>query len=334
MKTLLVTTDFPPLLGGIANYYFNRVEKMPADEIVVLTNHSTDYNFKIYNKKFFTKIIWPHWLPLIWHIFKIVKKEKIQRIWVGQVLPVGTAVWIVCKILKLPYFITCHGNDLLRAKSHFRKYKLAKKILNFAKFVEANTEFTKNILINNYKINKNKIKIVYPVCTLTKEMADKNKITNLKNKYNLENKKILLTISRLVESKGIDQIIKALEIINDKTINYLIIGDGPEKNNLKKLAENNRNIYFPGPVAHSELPNYYALADAFIMIPRNPAPSTARSQHDTESFGIVYLEAQEFGLPIIASDTGGTREALKNCNNFTIVDPEDINEIVKAIKNL
>ena len=206
-KTLLVTMDFPPLLGGIAEYYFNLVKKMPNNEIVVLadttnykssTNYKlqiTNYNFKVYYKNFFTKFIWPHWLFLIWQIYKVVKQEKVQKIWVGQILPVGTAVWMVSKILKIPYFITCHGNDLLRARQVARKFKLAKKILRAAEFIEANTEFTKNILVNDFKILDEKIKIVYPENTLSREQVDNKKVQELREKYNLQNKKILLTVA-------------------------------------------------------------------------------------------------------------------------------------------
>jgi len=184
MKTLLVTMDFPPLLGGIANYYFNRVKKMPVDEVVVLMNKIENYkniklNNKIYFKNFFIKYFWPRWIILIWHIYRIAKKEKIQKIWVGQILPVGTAVYFISKILKIKYFITCHGNDLLRAEKNIRKFKLAKKILNSAEHIETNTEFTKNILINKYKINNKNIKIAYPENTLKKEMVDENKIKKL-----------------------------------------------------------------------------------------------------------------------------------------------------------
>jgi len=336
MKTLLVTMDFPPLLGGIANYYFNRVKKMPVDEVVVLMNKIENYkniklNNKIYFKKFFIKYFWPRWIILIWYIYKIIKKNKIQKIWVGQILPVGAAVWIVCKFLnlfnkKISFFVTCHGNDLLRAEKNIRKFKLAKKILNSAEYIEANTEFTKNILINKYKINNKKIKIIYPENTLKKEMVDENEVKKLKEKYSLAGKKVLITVARLVESKGIDQVIKALEIINNKNIIYIIIGDGPEKNSFKKISSD--NIIFTGAVEHNELPNYYALADAFILTPRRNFTG------DTESFGIVYLEAKEFGLPIIAGDTGGAREALKNYNNFILVDSEDINQIAENIIKL
>ncbi len=384
-KTLLVTLDFPPLFGGVANYYFERVKILSKEEIFVLMNQITDYklqitnyDFKIYYKSFFTKLLWPHWLPLIWHIYRIVKKEKINKIWVGQVLPVGTAVWGISRLLSfqrsaswrmkssnffsrrdpstsashcsasvqddkirpLAYFVTCHGNDLLRAKNQPRKFKIAKLILRDAEFVEANTEFTKNILINDFQIPAEKIKIVYPVNTLKKEMVDEKKVSELREKYNLIGKKVLLTVGRLVKSKGIDQVICALPKVLEKIpdLVYLIVGDGPDKERLTQivgefagtgydlsLPTQNNKIIFIGSVLNEELPNYYALANAFILTPRK------NYFGDTESFGIVYLEAKEFDLPIVAGNVGGAKEIAKAYNQMHLIDSENIEEVVEKI---
>lgn len=390
--------DFPPLIGGIANYYRQRVRQVvdTGKTVVVLMNKSEIYDlrFKIYDfkliyKHFFWRFIWPHWLPLVWHIYKIAKKEKIKRLWAGQILPVGTAVWLICKIMNLfshchphksedlvvqgdsprilrggndiIYFVTCHGNDLLRAKKNKRKFLLAKKILKDAEFVEANTEFTKNILINDFKVQPEKIRIVYPVNTLKKEMVDPQKVAELKEKYNLANKKVLLTVARLVESKGIDRVLESLPKVWQKIpdLVYLIIGDGPDKNRLIKIANellppppaNRREappskggddvagtfqiksvdrVIFAGSVPHQDLPNYYELADAFIMTPRRRGSGTSPST-DTESFGVVFLEAQEFNLPIITSDVGGIKESLQNYFKANFVNPENIDDLVDNI---
>ena len=337
-KTLLVTLDFPPLTGGVANYYLNRVKKMPSDKVAVLMNGLEIRNqkleirdFKIYYKFFFTKLIWPHWLPLIWQVYKIAKKENAKILWAGQILPVGTAVYVVSKLLRLPYCISCHGNDLLRAKQHLRKYKLARKILQKAEYVEANTQFTKNILIKDFGINGDKVKIVYPECDLSKKMVDKNKVQALQKKYNLDGKKVLLTVARLVKSKGISQVLTALEqvwqIVPD--LHYLIIGDGPDKNRLIQIVgrlprAHRSKIIFVGAVPHTELPNYYGLADIFILTPR-------KIGIDTESFGIVYLEALEFNLPVIAGNVGGVKE-IKH-NKIILVDSENVGEIAREIKS-
>lgn len=365
-KTLLVTLDFPPLVGGVANYYFNRVKQMPKDEIIVLMNQFanyqlpalpagrpiTSYNFEVIYKSFFTKLFYPHWLPLIWHIYRIVKKEKITRLWVGQILPVGSAVWIVSRILsfgrsaswqtkfRINFFVTCHGNDLLRAKSHPRKFKLAKKILEDAEYIEANTEFTKNILINDFKISAEKIYTIYPFNTLKKEMVNREKVEELRKKYNLDNKKVLITVGRLVKSKAIDLVLQALPLVLEKVPNliYIIIGDGPHYAELVRISSEfsriNNNIIFVGAVPHNDLPNYYTLANAFILTPRNSDVSVEtgfKPVQDTESFGIVYLEAQEFNLPIIASNVGGVGEAVKGYDKINFVNPENVSELATKI---
>jgi len=266
----------------------------------------------------------------------------------------------------LSFFVTCHGNDLLRSKSVERKYKLAKKILRDAEFVEANTEFTKNILIKDFDVPEEKIKVVYPVNTLKKEMVDEVKVGKLREKYNLAGKKILLTVARLVESKGIDLVIKALSKVWQEIpeLVYLVVGEGNFNNQLLVISDQvnpeKNKIIFTGAVPHNDLSNFYALADAFILTPHSKVGTPARPSgggfkpvQDTESFGIVYLEAMEFGLPIIAGDVGGVREIFlspsfqggvlrqaKHCrsgvvnNNFILVNSENIDEIAEKIKNI
>jgi phosphatidyl-myo-inositol dimannoside synthase len=338
-KTLLVTLDFPPLVGGVAEYYFNRVKKMESNEIVVLAddlkieNLKLKIGIKIYRNKFLSPLLYPHWLPIIKHIYCTAKKENVKALWAGQVLPVGTAVWLVSKILCLPYKITCHGNDLLRAKNHPRKFQLARKILKDAKIVEANTIFTKNILMEYFKVPAGKIKIIYPENTLRREMADEKKVGELRQKYNLENKKVLLTVARLVESKGIDTVVNLLPKVWQEIPNlvYIIVGDGPQFPELVRMSSElsriNNNIIFVGNIPHPELPNYYALADTFILTPH-------KTGIDTESFGVVYLEAAEFGLPIIAGDVGGAREALTNYEKAIFVASENKEEIAEEIKKV
>jgi len=339
MKKLLVTTDFAPLAGGISQYYQHRVSSTDSGSVCVLMNQVPGFenvkkDYKIIYKKFFCQIIWPHWLPLIWHIVRAVKKEKITHLWAGQVLPVGTAVLFISKVKNLPYSVTCHGNDLLRAKKHSRKYKLARKILHSAKIVEANTDFTKNILVSDYGLPEDKIKVIRPENTLSKETIDQGRVERLQEKYDLKGKKVLLTVARIVESKGIDRVIKALEAVwqENPDLVYLVVGDGPYLDDLKNLSDDDR-IIFTGHVEHRGLADYYALSDVFIMTPKTLPLSKGEVRRgyvgDTESFGIVYLEALEFGLPVIAGDTGGVREIKSP--GITFIDSGSIADISEQI---
>jgi phosphatidylinositol alpha-1,6-mannosyltransferase len=134
----------------------------------------------------------------------------------------------------------------------------------------------------------------------------------------------------LVPSKGIEKIIKLMPELEKQIPNlvYIIIGDGEEKNNLEKLVQDlnlEKNVLLLGKKEQSDLPNYYSLADCFVLVPEN------KEGIDKESFGIVYLEALEFDLPVIAGDVGGVKEIAEKNPKVILVNPENEKEIFENI---
>ena len=78
-KVLIATIDFPPICGGVANYLAGLAENLPKDKVVVLApsaENTEEKQYKIYRKKLITDVffLWPKWLPLVYHLFKIIKK--------------------------------------------------------------------------------------------------------------------------------------------------------------------------------------------------------------------------------------------------------------------
>lgn len=332
-KTLLVTIDFWPKVGGVANYYLNLCRNFKLNKIVVLTTKierepedkklKNNFNFEIYRKGLLTKLpIWPKWLPMFWHIWKVASKEKIKLIWVGDILPTGTVVYYLSKIFKLSYIVSCHGNDLLFAKKVPRKKKMAAKILTSAKYVSANSDYTKKI-VQSFGVKEDKIKIVNPGIAV-KRASDS---ADLKVKYGLRDKKVLLSIGRLVERKGFDKVIESLPSVWRKLpeLVYVLIGRGEDEGRLKKLARGEERIIFINKeISEFDKWRWLSIADVFIM------PSRA-SSNDVEGFGIVYLEANILGKPVIAGRAGGAQEAVKDGVSGILVNPEDINDIKNAI---
>ncbi len=115
-------------------------------------------------------------------------------------------------------------------------------------------------------------------------------------------------------------------------VKYRIVGDGPERTRLLRLAEEldvRRSVDFAGPVDDVALMDYYRTCDIFVMPSRE-----ATDGSDIEGFGIVFLEANLFGKPVIAGRSGGILDAVVDGQTGLIVDPMNIDEIADSVLTL
>ncbi|MFH1030329.1 MAG: glycosyltransferase family 4 protein [bacterium] len=352
-KSLLFTIDFPPPNGGVAKYYENICAGLPLDNISVLCEHEEkesefdkDQKYKIYRKNLISKSpIWPKWILSFFYLRKISKKEKSEIILVGQILPLGTVAWLCNKIFKLPYAVFIHGMDIEMAKCRPRKRKLAKKILENAEFIIANSRYTKNLVINE-GIRGEKIEVIYP-CVNTRIYANVNACLPClppaqagrkhgrqanQRELNRSCQPVLLTVGRLVKRKGHDMVIKALPKVIEKfpNIEYIIAGDGIDRGYIEDLTKKydmGAFVKILGNISDEEKFKLMAECDIFISPSRNISG-------DVEGFGIVYLEAALYGKPVIAGNSGGAPEAVIDGQTGILVDPENLDEIADTIIKL
>ncbi len=331
-KTLLITIDSD--VGGVANYYQGICDHLPSDKISILTvkEYKIFYskNYPVYRSNLiFDLPIWPKWLPVFWHLWKIARKEKVKTVLVGQILPIGTVALFLSKILDFNYAVFAHGMDIALSQKSARKKFLAKKILKNAKIIIANSNFTKQGLLKS-GVDENQIIVLYPCPHIKPPASEKIKV-DLIEKYNLKNKKIILSAARLVKRKGFDAVIKAIPQAAKEINNfvYIIAGEGEYSDELKKMARasgHSDKIIFTG-ISDEELKAFYDLCDLYIMPSRN-------INGDVEGFGIVYLEAGSFGKPVIAGKSGGATEAVMNNKTGILVNPESVSEISGALTRL
>ncbi len=117
---------------------------------------------------------------------------------------------------------------------------------------------------------------------------------------------MILTISRLVKRKGIDRVISCLSKVESGFDNlvYVVVGHGPEAERLKEKSKTLKSrVIFTGNINDEEKYAWYEICELFILAPID-------DKVDVEGFGIVYLEAQAAGKPIIGSRVGGVPEAV------------------------
>ena len=142
--------------------------------------------------------------------------------------------------------------------------------------------------------------------------------------------RIVLTVGKLKERKGIDVSLKAFKLVKEKArdAKYIVIGGG-DVEKYRRLAEQLGvdDVYFVGNVSDEELAGYYQLCDVFVLTPK-------RFGMDVEGFGLVYLEAGAAGKPVVASMHGGVTDVVKHMKNGLLVPENDPDSTAKAILTL
>ncbi|GAX86808.1 conserved hypothetical protein [Lebetimonas natsushimae] len=196
----------------------------------------------------------------------------------------------------------------------------------FSKYVDymfAVSKANKEIIENRYK---RKVKLLYNGVDIDVFRKDEVVRNEMKKKYNLEDKKVLLSVGRIEGWKGFNLVIEILPELPEEFV-YILIGKGKELENLKKLAKKlnvENRVLFLGEIENKELFKYINMADLFIQ------PSIGH-----EAFGITLIEAMACGVPVIASRNGGMKEIVKDNENgflFEINNKQELKEkILKAI---
>ena len=156
--------------------------------------------------------------------------------------------------------------------------------------------------------------------------GDKSEV--LAERYDLRDRKVLLTFGRLVSkerAKGFEEVLQVLPelVAEDPSIAYLIAGDGSYRRRLEeRVAELHmgEHVVFTGFVQEAEKADLYRLADLYVMPSRG------------EGFGFVFLEAMASGVPVIASSTDGSRDAVRDGDLGEMVDPDDPDALLDAIR--
>ncbi len=338
---LLITHDFPPRLGGVAQYLSGLYRRYPSDKLTILL----DQNLKKSDKsaqdiwkvnehpptmlytRFFSRWLWPRWFFLFIRVWRLQKQYQFDEIHCSHVLPIGTICYWIQKKLGTPYRIYFHGMDILLAKKkRFAKKRLI-NILRNAKTLVANSKFTA-AQVQQIVPNRQDIMLWYPHVDAPQEshLAAQE---SLRSQYALEGKILMITVARLVARKGIDQTLIALAQVvkTHPNVAYAVIGEGPESARLQALMQQyqlQNNVRFIGAVSASEKAVWYQIADVYIM-------PTQQSGTDVEGFGMSYIEAASYGKSSIASDAGGAPEAVLQGKTGVVVPAGDIPSLAHAM---
>ena len=251
----------------------------------------------------------------------IAKKESVNHIHAHFEGNPTLIAMLTSRITALPYSFTVHG------KSLFINPFLVKEKVRGAKFVASISEFNKKYMVKKFNLKEfeEKIKIIH--CGVSIKQLRKSKAEG-QGKFLR-----ILTVSRLAEKKGIDDILHSLRILKDLGVKYQykIIGGGPYQQSLIKLVNKlgvSENVVFLGPTSTETVFKELSTADIFLLTPKS------KKTEIEEGIPVVMMEAGLAGLPVISSRLSGIPELIDHEQNGLLINQGDYKNLANLILGL
>ncbi len=345
-RILILAGGFPPYGYGIATYHYGLAKSLAEKgcKVTVITpkkEGATEFDKRqVFKAMRCSNLAFCRELEKSLFILGVVVRHKPKYIFAGSWLDALLCLpWAT--IFRIPYFVAAHGNELLQFHSSNKVKTVLKRLLrigmvpafNHSQRAFPNSEYTKRILLN-LRVKQERVVVVPPPAVDAEVFHPSRDIENIKERCALTGKKVIFTAGGLRERKGHDMVLQALPLVKAAIPNlqYLIVGDGPERERLERLTDSlglNGEVTFTGFIPDDELPKYYNACDVFIMPSRE-----ILGRGEVEGFGIVYIEASACGKPVIGGKGGGTSDAILDEETGLLVNPLDEKEIAKALIRL
>jgi phosphatidylinositol alpha-1,6-mannosyltransferase len=333
-------------MGGVQQYLYNAITNMEGCRAFVLSKsvdstlqQSIDDSLGNKGHKVLRNETWPEntgataiykslkeIIKLSIQICSIAHKENISVLVFGHVPFTYLYMLPLIKLItNKPIALIFHGEELpvIEMKSNI----LRRWLIKIADIFFCNSKFTYDTLIE-FCGELDNVTIVNP--GVGEKFFSDVDVSTLRLRFGCANRRLIYTVGRLDERKGHDLIIAALPKIISRVPNvlYLIGGSGANIYNLrKKVSELHLNDYvlFCGFIAEEDIVAFHRLGEVFVM------PNRTMEDGDTEGFGIVFLEANACGKPVIGGACGGAFDAIDQGVTGYLVDPYSSNELVEKI---
>jgi phosphatidylinositol alpha-1,6-mannosyltransferase len=340
-KILCITNDFGPRAGGIETFVMGLIERSPKGSIIVYTSaqgDTTSYDqgwlrdFGVEVIRDASKILLP--TPrVIRSVKKVIARDSIKQVFFGAAAPLAIMARSLRRKGVVNIVALTHGHEVWWAKL----WPFSSAISFIGNNVDHLTylgEFTKSEIAKalSTKAKSRLVKIAPGIDT--DHFAPDSGSIQLRRDLGLIDKKVIVSVGRLVHRKGQDFLIQSLPAILEKhpTAHILMVGEGPYRKDLTKIVEKlklSQAVTFIGRIQYKDLPRYICAGDIFAM------PSRSRlAGLEVEGLGIVYLEASSCALPVVAGRSGGAPDAVDEGITGFSVDGTSTVEISSVIIKL
>jgi phosphatidylinositol alpha-1,6-mannosyltransferase len=351
METVLVTSIYPPMIGGAGAVMHSLATQAP-DQIAVVTCEFDQRGNRIYPEgaDLHNTIRIPRlshdleWLPR--GRFRAIAQAAYDRFLFyphvtgqlikaldslqPQVVCVGTlssCYWVVQVVRSLrpavKVVVYVHGEEVPQPGGGYHSQLRLAALYSASKLV-AVSSYTKGALVNA-GISPDKIAVITNGVDVARFSPGKRSPA-LIERYGLANRRVLMTLARLDERKGQDMLLRALPAIRAAVpdVVYLIVGEGSYEAPLRRLVAElhlEETVIFAGAAKDDEVVDFYRTCDVYAM------PNRTTEEGDTEGFGLVFLEAGACAKPVIGGLAGGVPDAIVDQKTGLLVDGTSVESI-------
>lgn len=344
-KILIVTRNLPPLIGGMERLNWHLADELSKNHKIIVISHTKAKFEAPPETSFYGVRLNP--LPLFLLLafmttFWVCLRHRPDILFAGSGLtaPIAT-FW--AKFFRKKSIVYIHGLDI---GTNNKLYNLLWiPFIRSSDQIIANSSPTYDICLKK-RVNEKNLSIIHPGVSFPPQPRNEQLIQQLKNQYDLQDKKILISVGRLTERKGLNEFIdlsfsKIVKAIPNTVL--VVIGDTPNQSLNKNLQSKElilstakkhhieNHIIFTGNICDDNiLSSFYYLADLHIF-PVKHIPE------DPEGFGMVSVEAAAHGIPTIAFATGGIIDAVKSNESGYLIESGNyqqlIEEVIKLLQN-
>jgi phosphatidylinositol alpha-1,6-mannosyltransferase len=329
--TALVVSDvFPPKPGGSGRWFWELYRRLPREDFVIAAGNHAGY--EAFDETHDLRIVrmpirlesWgvvgmkrlSAYLNLAGRLRRVCRKYGATMIHAGSCFPEGFAAWLLKRLAGIPYLLFVHGEEMRIAGGSRELTWMARRVLAGATRLIANSHNTARILREEWSVSEERISVLHPGVD-TERFRPASRCAATRERLGWGERRVILTVGRLQKRKGHDMLIRALPAIREGVpdVLYSIVGDGEERQALERLVEEMNvrgHVQFRGEPSDNELVECYQQCDLFVLPNREV-------DGDIEGFGMVLVEAQACGKPVIAGDSGGTAETMDVGNTGEIV---------------
>ncbi len=353
-RTLLLSENFPPRTGGSGRWFWELYRRLPRSAFLVAAGEhprqeevDRDAGLAIHRLplSFPTRFLRPRSLPgyrAAWsRLRRLARDEGVEIVHCGRAVPEGLLGLALKLRAGVDYAVFAHGEEVNLSNPETRPSLLRRRVygsrelaalvglvLSKAAYLVANSDSTRTILTGRWGLPAERVRLLRPGVD-TRLFRPAPADAAVRARLGWSGRRVLLTVGRLQKRKGHDVMIAAMPAILERLPDamYAIAGDGEERASLERRAHDlgiADSVRFLGEPNDAELVRCYQQCDLFVL------PNRAIGG-DIEGFGMVLLEAQACGRPVLAGASGGTAETLRETETGRVVPCEEPDVLAAAV---